>query len=155
MIYCKHALILTIITVINFERKCMERKKLTNEAILKVLEILTQKVGQRIEKHGVWALASPAESLGVITEEYWELIEATKSNDPYRQADELFDIAVAAVVSIASMVDVSPVEAPSESDEVVEEPTRRIYTVPVPAPRPSHCSDCDTKGYCDGPCEGE
>jgi len=45
------------------------------------------------------------ESLGIITEEYWELIDACKQNDPVDVASELMDIAVGAVFGVASMME--------------------------------------------------
>lgn len=86
-----------------------QRREVSDEVILKVVELLVQNVGTRLEKHGRGAFVSPHEALGVLTEEFWELTEAIKSNDPYRIADEWMDNAVTAIFAVASMTAVAAV----------------------------------------------
>lgn len=98
----------------------MKRKQVTNEVLMKVIEGLVQQVGQRLEKHGEGAFASPHEALGVLAEENWELIEAIKSNDPYRTAEEWYDNAVTCVFAIASMAASSSVDSTDDDEVSVE-----------------------------------
>lgn len=83
----------------------MERPELTNELLLKAIEETTVAVGRMVDKHGLGAYISNHEALGIITEEYQELVDAVRSNDPVDIANEILDIAAACVKSIASMLD--------------------------------------------------
>jgi hypothetical protein len=87
-----------------------ERRELTDEVLLKAIELLTHQVGKRIEKHGRGAFVSNHEALGVMTEEYHELVGAVTSNDPMRVAEEMMDVAVSGVIAVASMVAGAKVE---------------------------------------------
>jgi hypothetical protein len=82
----------------------MERRAVTDETLEMVVKILIQRLGERIEKHGRGAFTSGHEALGVLEEERWELVEALKSNDPNRTAEEWFDCAVTCVFAVSSMV---------------------------------------------------
>ena len=59
-------------------------------------------VKQKAKKHGPRVYLTPHNALGIITEEYWELIEAIKSNDPNRIYSEIMDVAVACIWQAAS-----------------------------------------------------
>lgn len=93
----------------------MERKQLSDKALLHVLEVLTINVGKRLEKHGRGAFLSQHEALGVLTEEFWEVTDAVRGTDLAVIAEEYFDVAVTCVVAVASMV------AGGESKEEVSE----------------------------------
>ncbi len=82
----------------------MDRTPVSDEALLKAIEIVTHHVGLRIEKHGRGAFASNHEALGVTTEEYFELVDAVKNNDDQNVAEELIDIAVCGIFGLASKI---------------------------------------------------
>lgn len=82
----------------------MERLDVTDAQLLQAIEVLTRNVGKRMEQHGRGSFVSAHESLGVITEEYQELVTAVKSNDPMDIAQELMDVAVGAIFGAASMI---------------------------------------------------
>ena len=71
-----------------------------------VLTNLRGELDRRLRKHGAGIYASHHETLGIIAEEYQELIEAITSNDPSEVRKELFDVAVAALFGIVSSVPV-------------------------------------------------
>ena len=81
----------------------MERPQVNDASLLQAIENLTVGMGQRIEEKGRGAFTSNHEMLGIIAEEYHELIEAVRQNDPVDVANELSDIAVACLFSLASM----------------------------------------------------
>ncbi|MBW3545119.1 MAG: hypothetical protein KY428_05875 [Bacteroidetes bacterium] len=109
----------------------MDRKEVSQEVVLKAVEVLVQNVGQRMEKHGTGAFVSPHEALGVLREEEWELVEAIKSNDPYRVAEEWMDVATTCIFAVASMMASEPVSVTQGTEP---------------------CVDCDCE---DGVCEAE
>ena len=67
--------------------------------MVKVSEMLER----RLEQKGDHCFASVHETLGIITEEYWELIEAVKSDNAKKVEDELIDLAVGAIIGIIGM----------------------------------------------------
>lgn len=91
------------------------RKEVVDEALLKAIEIVTHHVGLRIEKHGRGAFASNHEGLGVVTEEYFELVEAVKQNDDQNYAEEMIDLAVSGIFGLASKIDMRTVSAPTDA----------------------------------------
>lgn len=80
-----------------------ERKKMNLSDLLLILEELEDSVKASIAKHGDNALVSDAEIVGVITEEQYELVKAVHEGNQEEVVNELKDIAVAAVVGIASV----------------------------------------------------
>jgi len=74
-----------------------QRPRITEEQIKKGLELFNQVLDFRLKEKGDRAFASKHEVLGIITEEYQELIEAVKNNDKENFEEELFDVAVAAI----------------------------------------------------------
>lgn len=68
-----------------------------------VLEDLAAHLNARL-KHGPGVYASPHETLGVVAEEYDELLEAVRSNDAADTAKELMDVAVGALFGIVSLM---------------------------------------------------
>lgn len=58
----------------------------------------------RIKEKGDRAFISDHEALGVIAEEYDELLEAVRSNDPEKVMHELRDVIVGALWGIASIL---------------------------------------------------
>lgn len=68
------------------------------------VDMVLAKLKHRISKRGDSPHASKHESLGVITEEYTEFIEAVHSKCDIEIANEAVDIAVAAIYTISSML---------------------------------------------------
>jgi NTP pyrophosphatase (non-canonical NTP hydrolase) len=56
----------------------------------------------RLQEKGRGIYVSNHEALGIITEEYYELIEAVKSNEDINVRQELIDIAVACIIALGS-----------------------------------------------------
>lgn len=67
-----------------------------------VLKNLNGELDRRLHKHGPGIYASSHETLGIVTEEYLELIEAAKANNHADFRAELFDLAVAALFGVVS-----------------------------------------------------
>ena len=61
-----------------------------------VFDVLTYRLLQK----GNGSLASSHEILGILTEEFHELVDAVKSNDPINVRRELIDIAVGCLLGI-------------------------------------------------------
>lgn len=83
----------------------MNRPTVSDKILLQAIEEFTVNLGRRIEEKGRDAFISSHEMLGVISEEYHELIDAVRQNDPVDVASELADIAVACIFSFASMLE--------------------------------------------------
>jgi hypothetical protein len=82
----------------------MQRIPVSDEALMKVLELVTQGIGKKIEKHGRGAWVSRHETFGILDEEYEEVKDELRSNDLNKFAEELVDVAVVCIFGIASMV---------------------------------------------------
>ena len=62
------------------------------------------KLNQRLRDKGDLSFASRHEILGIVSEEFYELLEAVKNdNNPLGFRNELIDIAVACIFGVASM----------------------------------------------------
>lgn len=83
----------------------MERPEVSDKILLAAIEALTVNLGRKIEKHGRGAYISNHETLGIVAEEYHELVEAVRQNDPVDVANELMDIVVAGLFGVASMME--------------------------------------------------
>ena len=68
------------------------------------LSLVAQKMKVRLEHCGEGTFASQHEILGIITEEYHELVQAVQNNDKDELIEELLDVAVGAVFGIASII---------------------------------------------------
>lgn len=80
-----------------------KRKKFDMAEMETIVERLKAKIGESIDKHGDNTLASDAEIIGVLAEEQYELLKAVHEESTMQVVEELFDIAVGAVVGIASI----------------------------------------------------
>jgi NTP pyrophosphatase (non-canonical NTP hydrolase) len=80
----------------------MERLKIQEEVYEKVQTMIADRLEDARIRKGDGALCSIHEALGVVTEEYAELEDAVRSNNAMTVRNELLDIAVAAIVGIAS-----------------------------------------------------
>jgi NTP pyrophosphatase (non-canonical NTP hydrolase) len=74
-----------------------ERVEVSAEAIKESLKLLEEMINKRLEKHGKGTFVSNHEILGIITEEYYELIEAVNSNVTKYVRSELMDLAVGCI----------------------------------------------------------
>jgi NTP pyrophosphatase (non-canonical NTP hydrolase) len=81
----------------------MERPHITDHDVQESLQLLHLSIQRRLKEKGRGAFASPHEALGVITEEYQELIEAVQSDDPEQVIFKLMDVAVAAIFAHTCM----------------------------------------------------
>lgn len=68
---------------------------------LEALSGLQKALQVRLQEKGPRAFASTHEVLGIITEEFHELVDAVRSNDRPSVAGELMDIAVACIFGLA------------------------------------------------------
>ena len=81
----------------------MDRITVTEEHLQATMERVEYVLRHRIAKVGSGAYASRHEALGVIAEEYHELVDAVRdNNNRQRFIDECFDVAVAAIFALAS-----------------------------------------------------
>jgi len=73
-----------------------------------ILYLFGAMLDRRIEKHGSGAFSNAHEGLGVIAEEYHELLEAVRTNDQEQVAREAIDVAVAAIWTVVSLATHNP-----------------------------------------------
>jgi hypothetical protein len=78
------------------------RPSIKDTARQSVINIVRDKMLTRLKQKGPGCFVSSHEALGIITEEYHELIEAVQANDPDAVDEEMVDIAVAAMLAIMS-----------------------------------------------------
>ena len=89
----------------------MKRPIIEGSAIYDAQRLITHDCFKRLAKHGPSVFAGRHEALGIITEEYFELVEAARlDDDPERFIRELEDIAVACVLAIASFMSLAKPE---------------------------------------------
>lgn len=62
-----------------------------------ILDIIAKELEKKIKEKGPLSFSSSHECLGVITEEYYELIEAVKNNDDIDVINELKDVVISAI----------------------------------------------------------
>lgn len=79
------------------------RNELTNDVLAWGEAMVAECIDKRIRKHGAGAFVSAHEGFGVIAEEYHELAEAMRSNDPQRVMEEAMDVAVGAMLTAMSL----------------------------------------------------
>ena len=83
----------------------MNRPDVTDKSIDSAEKQLSIWLQKRLNRKGYGSFASIHEALGVLTEEYTELVEAVHSKDQDDIYWELRDIAVGAVFAMACMED--------------------------------------------------
>ncbi len=81
----------------------MDRIQLTEEQIRYAVGATVDKLYKRLEQKGYGTFASRHEILGVITEEYKEVVDAVHEKNPEAIKQELLDIAVGAIFGYACM----------------------------------------------------
>lgn len=106
------------------------RPQISEEVLLKTLEEVTKNVGTKIQRKGRGVYVSHHEALGIITEEYKELIDAVQSNNPVEVASEMMDVAVGAIWGLASMLqkEADIKEAAEELDKLMSDPVEDPIT---------------------------
>lgn len=78
-----------------------ERVQIAGEQIEEALEMFETMLFHRLKEKGYGTFASTHEILGIITEEFQELVDAVKNNSVGEVHRELLDLAVGAVFAIA------------------------------------------------------
>jgi NTP pyrophosphatase (non-canonical NTP hydrolase) len=82
--------------------KKLPRIRITPAARQEALDAISRTLEWRLDQKGPLSYTSSHEVLGIITEEYLELIDAVKANDRAAIIRELHDIGVAAIFGVAS-----------------------------------------------------
>jgi len=75
----------------------MNRKEINEHEIDEAIVKLKEKLKCVLKEKGKGTFTSRHEILGIITEEYYELIDAVRSESNYNVSNELLDIAVGAI----------------------------------------------------------
>jgi len=78
-----------------------KRPLITDDNIATAMHVLKLTLDTQLKRKGKLCWLSAHEMLGVITEEYHELIDAVKSNLDFDIKRELLDVAVAALFALA------------------------------------------------------
>lgn len=79
------------------------RQQITVEQCCEAVNLVMQKMEDRLAAKGYGSFLSSHEVLGIITEEYHEIVEAVRANNPEELHAELLDLAVGAVFSLACL----------------------------------------------------
>ena len=79
----------------------IKRKQIDLKLVEASINNLKDKIEFRLKEKGKGTLASKHEIVGIITEEYYEMIEATHLNNLFDFENELMDIAVGCIFGIA------------------------------------------------------
>ena len=83
----------------------MKRERISNDILQLVSDEIFRKLHKRMVEKGHGTMASSHEILGIVTEEYFELVEAVRMNRLDGVTSELKDIAVACIFGIACIGD--------------------------------------------------
>ena len=81
-----------------------DRPQIEADDINIAISKLQKEVARRLNEKGKGSFTSRHEILGVITEEYHELVKAVEVQPLTEVEDELFDLAVGAVISAACVM---------------------------------------------------
>lgn len=79
----------------------MKRLKIKKRYVKSAVKALEDKIAYRMVQKGPQSYASVHEALGLITEEYKELIDAVQSNKRKDVISELLDVAVGCIFAVA------------------------------------------------------
>ena len=82
----------------------LTRDIIKNTTVDKVIELVLKKLQKKMTKKGMGGFVSSHEGYGVVMDEFVELGEAVHDNDIDGVINEIVDIAVAAIWSIASFI---------------------------------------------------
>lgn len=78
-----------------------DRLQITDAQIIAAVEAVHKKITERLVQKGYGSIRSSHEGLGLMTEEYKELIDAVQDDDPVAFERESIDIAVQAIFQVA------------------------------------------------------
>ncbi len=109
----------------DYAKNTVKREMATKRDIEIAFALLRQNLERRIQKFGMGKHASPAESMGILLEEWKELIDAHQSNILDDFAAETLDVGVTAIWTIVSLV--FGIEA-AETDMIPLGPVSRRLT---------------------------
>ena len=84
--------------------KTDDRENVDRGDLISALNLLSKAIKCRLREKGFYAWHSSHEILGVVTEEYNEVIDEVHNNDNRALVCELTDLAVACIHGIASIV---------------------------------------------------
>ncbi|MCH9022452.1 MAG: hypothetical protein IID32_06780 [Planctomycetes bacterium] len=82
----------------------MKRPAISSDLIDEAAGMVDLALSNALTKKGPGCFASTHEALGVITEEYIELVEAVRSNDDSKVMAELMDIAGGCIFAMACLL---------------------------------------------------
>lgn len=80
-----------------------KRKQISMKSVRDSLNAIGEKTEMRLKQKGHGAFVSSHEILGIIAEEYYELLDAVKKNDMKEIKEEILDIAVACHFALACL----------------------------------------------------
>ena len=81
----------------------VQRPLVDNEILAQVIKDVEATINRKIIEKGKGIYAGSHETLGIVAEEYHELIDAVRSNNKDEVISELFDVAVGCLFGIASI----------------------------------------------------
>ena len=81
-----------------------QREKVTDGSRARAIALFNDNLKFRLKQKGTTTFASRHEALGVLTEEFNELVDAVKSNNEIEFEQELIDIMVGAYWVLASSI---------------------------------------------------
>lgn len=87
-----------------YAKQKVERNQASSVEVERAFALLRENLERRIDKFGWGKHASPAESMGILLEEWKELIDAHQGNDLDEFASELLDVGVTCIWGIVSLV---------------------------------------------------
>lgn len=80
------------------------RTLVIKEDVNEASELIISKLAKRLLEKGSFGYISNHETLGIVAEEYHELVDAVRSNKDDEVKAELTDIAVGCLFGVASMI---------------------------------------------------
>jgi NTP pyrophosphatase (non-canonical NTP hydrolase) len=83
-------------------KKKSTRKLVTQDEIKRATDYFHKELARRIAQKGQYSHITPHETLGLITEEYHEVLMAVHMNNSDEFAQELTDVAVGCIFGLAS-----------------------------------------------------
>lgn len=92
----------------------IDRPQFDQEGIEAELELLRGKIFERLQEKGCGIYISDHESSGIITEEYHEMLQAVQDDAPVSVYYEMLDIAVGAILAMASFRKIEKIEREEE-----------------------------------------
>lgn len=78
-----------------------QRPQVPSIAVNQAITATVLKLDERLKRYGHGTYASRHEALGIVAEEWHELVEAVKGNDVSEFEQELIDVAVGCIFALA------------------------------------------------------